>query len=109
MSEALLEQYLVARRALDVAAGRAAETVERVRRVATMLGGDWRDVAVLAGKSYVPLRLLHSPAITRDEWPSIDEIADVLGEWHRAYDAVVRAWAALPEDRRREVTSPGIP
>jgi hypothetical protein len=107
MSEALLEQYLATRRTLEAAAARAAATVERVHRVATMLEGDWRDVAVLAGNSYVPIRLLHSPAIIRDEWPSIEEVADVLGEWHRAYDGVARAWAALPEERRREVPTPG--
>lgn len=67
MSETLLEEYLAARRTLEAVAVRAAATVERVRRAATMLEGDWRDVAVLAGSSYVPSRLLHSPAITRDE------------------------------------------
>lgn len=106
MSEALLEEYLAARRTLEAVAVRAAATVERVRRAATMLEGDWRDVAVLAGSSYVPIRLLHSPAITRDEWPSIEEIGNVLGEWHRAFDGVARAWDALPEERRREVPPP---
>jgi hypothetical protein len=40
MSEALLEQYLATRRTLEAAAVRAAATVERVHRVATMLEGD---------------------------------------------------------------------
>lgn len=48
MSETLLEEYLAARRTLEAVAVRAAATVERVRRAATMLEGDWRDVAVLA-------------------------------------------------------------
>jgi hypothetical protein len=107
MSAVLLEQYFGALRSLEAATTRAAAIVERVRLVATMLEVDWRDVAVLGVCSYMPTRLLHSPAITRDEWPSIEEIGNVLGEWHRAYDTVARAWAALPEDSRREVPPPG--
>ena len=85
---------------------------ERVVRVVT--GGasalrDWRKTMVSNSSGGFPMEVAlsrQSPSINASDWPSGQQIADALQQYHQAVTTLRNSYSAIPESQRGVVQAP---
>src|SRR2546426_9350132 len=86
-----------------VAAQKKAEAVvERIAEINRKLQ-DWRKVMISNGKHGFPPEIsanMRSPTVDVRNWPTADQLEQVLVDWHNARQAAQNAWLQVPLDRR---------
>jgi len=98
MSEDPIQPYLEALRNLEVITRQVEHVVGEIIKGAEALR-DWKHVTVANGKTSFPAEALRN-SINPDNWPTIQQLAETLSEWHQSRRAVENAWNAIPRDRR---------
>ncbi len=98
MSEDPIKAYQDALQDFNSATKEAEGLVMAITSVANALR-DWKRVTVADNKTGFPLEA-HGYSINPDNWPTIQQIAEVLSGWHRVRHVMNNKWNAIPHDRR---------
>ena len=104
MSEDPIKAYQDAFQDFDSATKEAEGLVMAITSVANALR-DWKRVTVADGKTGFPPEA-HGYSINPDNWPTIQQIAEVLSGWHRIRHVMNNKWNAIPRDRRVSLQPP---
>ena len=88
------------------------ETTQAVEKmVATIVSGankltHWRQVVVTDGGNF-PCELMGgSQTINANDWPTGQQIGQLLSQWHSLHSATQQAYEQIPDDQRDVVQPP---
>jgi hypothetical protein len=99
-----IQAYRHALHSLEATTERVETFVEEITHAATMLRR-WEQVTILnLGIDFPPEAQLES--INADAWPTSQQLAEALSEWHNCYNAVKNAWQAIPNTQRMGLQPP---
>lgn len=107
MSTDPIRAYLDARNNLEQAAQRAERMVGIILGAAIKLR-DWKRVMVSNANVGFPaeIALTTQNSIRADEWPTAQQLAEALAQWHQARSAARSAWSAVPSSDRPGIQPP---
>jgi len=106
MSEDPIQTYQEALSNLEAATRQVERLVSEVVKAGKVLQ-NWKHVTVADGKTGFPPEA-HVYSINPDNWPSAQQLAEVLSGWHQSRHAVNNAWNAIPRDRRVGLQPPPL-
>jgi hypothetical protein len=99
-----IQAYKQAIRSLEAATEQVEAFVEEITHAATILRR-WEQVKILnLGVGFPPGAELES--INADNWPTSQQLAEALAEWHNCRNTLNNAWQAIPETQRTGLQPP---
>jgi hypothetical protein len=104
MTVGSVQAYKQALRSMEAATEQVEAFVEEITHAATILRR-WEQVTILnLGIGFPPGAELES--INADNWPTSQQLAEALAEWHNCRNALNNAWQAIPETQRTGLQPP---
>ena len=107
MADNPLSEYVAKLRELDEATAAVQRTVDLIHATSQDLQQDWRQVSVsnVTGGFFDHV-MASGRRINASQWPTGQQIADLLIRWHTLHFAAERAYSEFPEDQRAEIHPP---
>lgn len=104
MSEDPIQAYQEAIRNLETSTMRVERLIGETINGAKALQ-DWKHVTIADGKTEFPAEaMVHT--INPDNWPSAQQLAEILSGWHQTRQVANNAWNAIPRERRTSLQPP---
>lgn len=104
MATDLIQAYQEALKQLETSTSQVERYVVEILNGASKLR-HWESVVISNSGIGFPIEA-HGESIDANNWPSAQQLAEVLSEWHKVYHAVNNAWNAIPKDRRVGIQPP---
>ena len=107
MSGELISKYQAAFVSLDTAKKQAKQYVEIITDAARkLMGWEWITVNDTDPQIEFPLNMSHSQSIIASKWPTGQQLAQALAEYHSALSMAINAWKAIPQASRIGIQPP---
>ncbi|HEV3258373.1 MAG TPA: hypothetical protein VG013_15950 [Gemmataceae bacterium] len=101
-----IRAYQNAMNRLDTAALRVKDFVDEIKQAAKHLE-KWEETAVAHVTAKLPMELLlKNRIIDGQKWPTAQQLADTLADWHRARQEARLAWDMIPVQDRTSLRPP---
>jgi len=101
-----IQAYQEALKKLEVTTRQVEHYVGEIQNGATKLR-NWESVVISNSGVGFPAEA-HGESIDANTWPSAQQLAEALSEWHKARHTVNNAWSAIPEERRTGLQPPPL-
>jgi hypothetical protein len=106
MSTNSIQDYQESLRKLEAARNKVERFVVEIKNGANSLLA-WDQVVISNVQvGFPPEAQVHS--INADNWPTAQQLAEALSEWHKANHAVQNAWQAIPKADRTGLQPPPV-
>lgn len=105
MADDPIRKYLDARNEFDQATRNAGRLTDIIVEAGRHLQR-WQEVTVSNVGVGFPAELIGGPSIDAHQWPTAEELAEVLASWHDARHTTRNAWRAVPDSDHQGLQSP---